>query len=157
MLLLLPLLVAISPPVTGACACSCWGPGPLDGAFARSEAVFTGRVTGISWDASGQIATVRLSVATAWKWPQLSVRPPAEIVVATTHGPACGAYFGPGEEWLVFAQAEFARADLWTGQCTGTERFDAGEEAWQRRRHRDAEERVRWLQRNVGPGARPGQ
>lgn len=156
MILLLPVLAALAPPGAEAtCACSCWGPGPLDRAYTYAHAVFTGRVTAIEWDERGYTARVRIAVETAWKWPHLAVRPPAEIVVRTDQGPACGAYFGVGEDWVVFAEREFTRPGLWTGQCTGTERFDPGTEEWRRRRREEAEERVRWLQRNVGRGTRP--
>jgi hypothetical protein len=155
MILLLPLLAALASPAPAAtCACTCWGPGPLDRRFAEAEAVFVGRVIDVEWDRRF-VATATIAVGTAWKWPHLTVRPPAEIVISTGRGPTCDSYFQVGEVWLIFADVEFARTGLWTGQCTGTERFDTGTLEWQRRRRAEAEERVRWLQRNVGGGSRP--
>jgi hypothetical protein len=153
---LLPLLADLASPSGGAtCACSCWGPGPLERRFAEAEAVFVGRVTDVQWDRRGPVATARIAVGTAWKWPHLTVQPPAEILVSTGQGPTCDTYFSVGEVWLIFADVQFARTGLWTGQCTGTERFDTGTLEWQRRARADAEERVGWLQRNVGGGTRP--
>ena len=150
---LVALTLHLSPPM---CACSCAGSGPLEGIFTRSAAVVRGRVADIAWDSTGNIATVRIAVERAWKWPGTGSRPPRELIVKTAQGTACGAYFGEGEEWLVFAQPAAAGRGLWTGQCTGTDPVEIpGNEPWQRLLRDEVRNRLTWLRQRVGDGSRP--
>ena len=154
-MILLALLIALSPPA-GACACTCMGPGPLDQAVADAEAVFVGRVATITWDARMRNAQVTLRVARAWKWPGAERWPPAVLVVETAPGPACGAYFGEGEEWLVFPHRAEGQQGLRTGQCSGTDAVERrGTELWQHRERERVRKRLAWLRRHVGRGSRP--
>jgi hypothetical protein len=150
------LLTLFALPGAPPCTCTCVGPGPLDRAVARAEAVFVGRVRSIDWDSRVQIARVRIRVTRAWKWPGGSRRPPAELVVETAQGPACGAYFNNGEEWLVVAYHDAERRTLSTGQCSGTDQVTSGPEPWQQRTREQVRARLVWLERHVGRASRPG-
>jgi hypothetical protein len=142
-----------------ACACTCFGPDKLEPAVSGANAVFVGRVRTITWDRRGERAKVRLRVTRAWKWSGHTPRPPRDIVVYTTRGPACGAYFSEGEEWLVFASRDGDDPDLWTHQCSGSDAIASskpGEERGSRELRAKVLERLRWLERHHGSGSRPG-
>jgi hypothetical protein len=149
------LLLAFSSAVRPA-ACTCVGPlGGPDQLVVAAKALFVGRVVAIRPDGDVMLR-VEVRVERAWKWREGGPRPPASITVVTAQGPACGAYFAEGEEWLVVAHQATDADVLWTGQCTGTDPVDppAGE-SWSRVVRERVQQRLRWLEEHVGPGSRP--
>jgi hypothetical protein len=102
-------------------ACTCEAPRTVEEAFAKSSAVFIGRVTKIYrsfLDRSGITKTyghrVKFEVKKRWKGTI------SKTIVVTTRlsGEACGYPFEKNKEYLVYVVDE--PADIQTGICTGT-------------------------------------
>ena len=102
-------------------ACVCEAPRTVEEAFAKSSAVFVGKVTKIYrpfLDRLGITRTyghrVKFEIKKRWKGPI------TKTIVVTTRlsGEACGYPFKENKEYLVYVVDE--PADIQTGICTGT-------------------------------------
>jgi hypothetical protein len=111
-------------------ACSCIGPSPACQVFAKTDAVFEGRV--VSIEAIGhsealpgtsiriQEKLVTLEVRQAWKGPATT----RVQVVTASQGSACGIAFKAGERYLVFANHRSYDGRLGASSCGNTRRLD---------------------------------
>lgn len=100
-------------------ACSCVMPPGPEAARDASDAVFSGKVTGIA--RSGRMLEVTIQVDRAWKGA-----PCGELTLETAaDGATCGFGFEEGKSYLVYAAEE---GGLTTNLCTRTRSIDQAEE-----------------------------
>lgn len=103
-------------------ACSCAGPLPPNQALQEASSVFTGTVVSIdsvefSFDTWTVLQhRVTLNVGQSWK----GVDSTTVFVYTATNSAACGYYFEPGQEYLVYTYLWAELGEQSTGICTRT-------------------------------------
>lgn len=153
---LLPVVAMVAIPAEPARACSCIGPGTPCQSAGQSDAVFTGRVTGItergpkgkSWPRR----VVNIEVTEA-----LSGVSVGQMVTVLTGfgGGDCGFAFRPGGSYVVYAYLNREK-ELETGICTRTAEVSRATEDLEYLRHNVNAGEVGEIRVRTGFGDKPG-
>lgn len=116
------ILVLVNPSAPSAHACSCMMPEPPQESLAKSEAVFSGKVTSVKSDTDMQ-QVIAIDVTNIWKGVSSS-----KIAITTPRdSAACGVNFETGKEYLVYAYSD-EDGSLATNLCSRTHEITANDE-----------------------------